>query len=161
MKWKPTKIEEIPPKEMFKTKEMLINWIYRNMDQFEEAIQVKIADFNYVVIGIPFEERPDICFGEKRRPNDKIAVMICLDRITKAKFKRIVDTANSLDAKKAVLIVTKVPQNLFNWLDKILQFRTEYIILKLSVSQIENSVMVPHLSMVNYSESVNTRYFRL
>ena len=161
MKWKPAKIEEIPPKEMFRTKEMLINWIYNNIDQFEEAIQVEISDFSYVVIGIPFEERPDICFGEKRRPNYKIAVMICLDRITKADFKRIVDTANALDARRAVLIVTKVSQNLLNWLDKIRQFRTEYIILKLNVSQIENSVMVPHLSMVNYSESVNIRYFKL
>jgi hypothetical protein len=142
-----SKVKELDVKEIFKTNEDVKNWLLENPEQLEEAIHIELKNLCHTA-GIPEEARPDL-YAEVNMTYNKVIIQVNLEEATDDDFKRFLAIAAVNNVKKAVWIVTGIDDKtrcILDWLNERTEHKTQFIILKLSAYQIENSL--PAINLV-------------
>jgi hypothetical protein len=142
-----SKVKEININEIFKSNAEVRNWLIENQKELEEAIHTEFSTLCYPA-GILEEARPDV-YAEENMTYNKVEVLINLNETTDEDFKKFLAIAAGNNVKKAVWIVTGLDDKtrcILDWLNEKTEYKTQFIILKVSAYQIENSL--PAINLV-------------
>jgi len=150
---------EVDIKEAFESKDQIATWIYKNRKQLADIIDSNISTaIGHYIQGVA-AIRPDLYFTDSVS-GDKIAVFINFDNPNNEDFKKLLAISAFRDLQKTVWVVTTPPDKktmqILYWLNEKMGFRTEFIVLKISVYQIGGFDFVPYLSRIDDPEFVDS-----
>jgi hypothetical protein len=131
---------EFDPNRCFRSQEDARNWLLENIYRLEELICNEIKEPEYID-DVPEFIRPDI-YGKIKSSGELLVVSINLNKITNDDLKKFFDTVAFNDASLAIWVLADLDERMqcmIEWISQKTEPKLEFLILKLSAFQIENS----------------------
>lgn len=142
-------LKEINSKDIFKSNLEVREWLLENIKTLEDTINDELVNADHYKI-LTEELRPDI-LAESDRSHNKVSVKIQLNDITDEDFKNLLASATATNANKVVWIVNKIDDKtraILDWMNVRCEWKTQFIVLKLGVYTIDNSMPAVNLTRI-------------
>jgi len=142
-------LKEIDSKDIFKSNIEAREWLLENINTLEETLNDELVNADHYKI-LTDELRPDI-LAESDKSHNKVSVKIQLNDITDEDFKNLLASATATNANKVVWIVNKIDDKtraILDWMNVRCEWKTQFIVLKLGVYTIDNSMPAVSLTRI-------------